>query len=109
MREKRLPLAGHRRRMTSPAFESMVEGGRALVAQQPSDLGKGHARILEILQRQTAPQLVYDLLIGRSLDIEPAREGARAHAERSGDGLLLRLAMRQEFFRLFLDHGAQGI
>ena len=54
--------------MTSPAFESMLEGGRALVAQQPSDLGKGHARILEILERQNAPQLVDDLLIGRFPD-----------------------------------------
>ena len=106
MPRKRLPLADHRRRMTSPAFESMVEGGRALVAQQPSDLGKGHARILEILERQTAPQLVYDLLVGRFLDNEPAREGARAHAERFGDGLLLRLAMRQELFHFFFDRGA---
>ena len=67
-------LASDQRRITSPAFKSMVEGGRALIAQQPSDLGKGHAWILEILERQTAAQLVCDLLVGRSLDIEPARE-----------------------------------
>ena len=85
-RRKRLLLAGHRRRTSSPASESMVEGGRSLVAQQPSDLGKGHAGLLEILERQTAPQLIYDLLVGRSLDSEPARERSRAHAERFGDG-----------------------
>src|SRR5208283_3958066 len=45
-------------------------------------LRKGHTGLLEILERQSAPQLVYDLLVGRSLDIEPARKRSHAHAER---------------------------
>src|SRR5271165_3730179 len=106
---KRLRRAGHGGRTSSPASESMVERGRSLVAQQPGNLRKGHTGLLEILERQSAPQLVYDLLVGRSLDIEPARKRSHAHAERLCDGSLLRLAMRQEFFRLFLDRGAQRI
>jgi hypothetical protein len=84
----------------------MVERGRLLVTQLPSDLGKGHARILEILERQTAPQLVYDLLVCCSLDSQPARERSRAHGERFCYGSLLRLAMRQELFHFFFDRGA---
>src|SRR5208337_4635767 len=79
---KRLRRAGHGGRTSSPASESMVERGRSLVAQQPGNLRKGHTGLLEILERQSAPQLVYDLLVGRSLDIEPARKRSHAHAER---------------------------
>jgi hypothetical protein len=51
----------------------MIERARLLVTQLPSDLGKGHARILEMLERQTAPQLVYDLLVCCFLESQPAR------------------------------------
>ena len=100
-RRKRLPLADLGRRTSGPASESMVERGRLLVTQLPSDLGKRDMPgSLRYWSARLHRQLVYDLLVCCLLDSQPARKRSRAHGERFCYGSLLRLAMRQELFPL---------
>ena len=74
-----VPISG--RRPSRPAFESMIERGRALIAEQPRDLRERHPRIVEILGRKAASQLVDNLAVCCPFISQPSREGAQAEGQ----------------------------
>jgi hypothetical protein len=64
MRPSTVPISGGR--ASSPALESMVEGGRTFVSEQPRDLPERHPGILQILSREALPQFVDDVAVCRA-------------------------------------------
>src|SRR5262249_58942594 len=90
-------------RASRPTPESMIERGRPLVAEQPSDLRERHAWLLQVLKREASPQLIHDLAKCGAFISQPSGERANAEGQSFRDRLRLRLAMRQESFHLVLD------
>src|SRR6516164_1887193 len=103
-RRKSLLVSGSGWRASCPTLEGVAERRRFFVAEQPRDLGKRHARIFQVLEREASPQLIDDVGIGRSLLAQTTREGSDAERHGPRDDLHSRFAVWQQLFQ-FIFHG----
>ena len=85
----------------------MIEGGLPLISEEPSNLRRLEARLLEILKRKTVPQLVDDFGEIRSFFREPARHRSGADRQRLGDRFNIDLTMEQQALDLVLHRRAK--
>jgi hypothetical protein len=74
---KRFLVVHSGRRAPRPTLESMIERGGFLVSQQPRNLRKRYAPLLNVLKREVSPQLIHDHRVSRALVGKSARECSR--------------------------------
>jgi hypothetical protein len=93
------------RRTARPTCESMIEGGRLFISEQPRNLRDRYARVVDVLEREAAAQLIDDLRISRALVGQPSHERSLAESERFCDRPSADLTVRQQLLHLVLNGG----
>jgi len=106
MKPSTAPISGGR--SSCPALESMIKRGRTLVTEQPRNVPKRHARILQILDRKALAQVIEDLAVSCAFISQSSREGTQAESQSLRHVFGFRFAVgQQQLLHLGLDRRAQ--